>query len=157
MRKSTEDLLEELQNENCKIDEYLKGNGESFVYDKIKDFWETAIEKSGYSKSNIINKSDFSYCYFYDVINGRKIPGRDKIIRLILTMHLSVDECQEALRISGRSALYPRIRRDAIILFAISNGYSIFSFPNCLQMQARSHLNERRKKRTQGIHRSFDR
>lgn len=126
MRKSTEDLLEELQNENCKIDEYLKGNGESFVYDKIKDFWETAIEKSGYSKSNIINKSDFSYCYFYDVINGRKIPGRDKIIRLILTMKLSVDECQEALRISGRSALYPRIKRDSIILFAISNGYSIY-------------------------------
>lgn len=132
MRKSTEDLLEELQNENCKIDEYLKGNGESFVYDKIKDFWETAIEKSGYSKSNIINKSDFSYCYFYDVINGRKIPARDKIIRLILTMHLSVDECQEALRISGRSALYPRIRRDAIILFAISNGYSIYQLSELL-------------------------
>lgn len=132
MRKSTEDLLEELQNENCKIDEYLKGNGESFVYDKIKDFWETAVEKSGYSKSNIINKSDFSYCYFYDVINGRKIPGRDKIIRLILTMHLSVDECQEALRISGRSALYPRIRRDAIILFAISNGYSIYQLSELL-------------------------
>lgn len=132
MRKSTEDLLEELQNENCKIDEYLKGNGESFVYDKIKDFWETAIEKSGYSKSNIINKSDFSYCYFYDVINGRKIPGRDKIIRLILTMKLSVDECQEALRISGRSALYPRIRRDAIILFAISNGYSIYQLSELL-------------------------
>lgn len=132
MRKSTEDLLEELQNENCKIDEYLKGNGESFVYDKIKDFWETAIEKSGYSKSNIINKSDFSYCYFYDVINGRKIPGRDKIIRLILTMKLSVDECQEALHISGRSALYPRIKRDSIILFAISNGYSIYQLSELL-------------------------
>ena len=133
MRKSTEDLLEELQNENCKIDEYLKGNGESFVYDKIKDFWETAIEKSGYSKSNIINKSDFSYCYFYDVINGRKIPGRDKIIRLILTMQLSVDECQEALRISGRSALYPKIRRDAIILFSISNGYYTYQLTELLQ------------------------
>lgn len=132
MRKSTEDLLEELQNENCKIDEYLKGNGDSFVYDKIKDFWEAAIEKSGYSKSNIINKSDFSYCYFYDVINGRKIPGRDKIIRLILTMKLSVDECQEALRISGRSALYPRIRRDSIILFAISNGLSIYQLSELL-------------------------
>lgn len=132
MRKSTEDLLEELQNENCKIDEYLKGNSESFVYDKIKDFWEAAIEKSGYSKSNIINKSDFSYCYFYDVINGRKIPGRDKIIRLILTMKLSVDECQEALRISGRSALYPRIKRDSIILFAISNGLSIYQLSELL-------------------------
>ena len=99
---------------------------------RVVYFWETAIEKSGYSKSNIINKSDFSYCYFYDVINGRKIPGRDKIIRLILTMHLSVDECQEALRISGRSALYPRIRRDAIILFAISNGYSIYQLSELL-------------------------
>ena len=132
MRKSTEDLLEELQNENCKIDEYLKGNGESFVYDKIKDFWEAAIEKSGYSKSNIINKSDFSYCYFYDVINGRKIPGRDKIIRLILTMKLSVDECQEALRISGRSALYPRIKRNSIIRWTMANGGSMYQLSEVL-------------------------
>ncbi len=133
MRKSTEDLLQELQNKNCNLDEYLNGNCESFVYDRIKDFWEAAVEKSGYSKSNIINKSDFSYCYFYDVINGRKIPGRDKIIRLILTMHLDVDECQEALRISGRSALYPRIKRDSIILFAISNNYSIYQLTELLQ------------------------
>ena len=110
----------------------LKSKHERQKYEKIKDFWETAIEKSGYSKSNIINKSDFSYCYFYDVINGRKIPGRDKIIRLILTMKLSVDECQEALRISGRSALYPRIKRDSIILFAISNGYSIYQLSELL-------------------------
>ena len=126
MRKSTEDLLEELQNENCKIDEYLKGNGESFVYDKIKDFWETAIEKSGYSKSNIINKSDFSYCYFYDVINGRKIPSRDKIIRLALALGLSLDECQTALKFCGRSQLYPRIKRDSIIIHGINRKLSIY-------------------------------
>ncbi|UKI23837.1 MAG: hypothetical protein L6V88_05675 [Anaerotruncus sp.] len=44
-----------------------------------------------------------------------------------------MDECQEALRISGRSALYPRIKRDAIILFAISNGYSIYQLAELLQ------------------------
>ncbi len=78
---------------------------------------ESVIKKSGLSKSNIINKSDFSYCYFYDVINGRKIPNKDKIVRLILTMQLELDDCQQALRLSGRSGLYPRIKRDSIIIF----------------------------------------
>lgn len=36
--------------------------------------------------------------YFYDVINGRKIPSRDKIIRLALALGLSLDECQTALK-----------------------------------------------------------
>ncbi len=126
MRKSTDHLMDELKNSNCKIEDYLCTNPDSFIFDSIHEFWEDAIDRSGLSKSNIINKADFSYCYFYDVINGRKIPGKDKIIRLILTMHLGIDDCQEALRLSGRSALYPRIKRDSIILFALNKGMSVY-------------------------------
>ena len=115
--KSTDDLMNELSKESCKINRYLKNNPDSFVYENIHNFWESVIKKSGLSKSNIINKSDFSYCYFYDVINGRKIPNKDKIVRLILTMQLELDDCQQALRLSGRSGLYPRIKRDSIIIF----------------------------------------
>lgn len=157
MRKSTEDLLEELQNENCKIDEYLKGNGESFVYDKIKDFWETAIEKSGYSKSNIINKSDFSYCYFYDVINGRKIPGRDKIIRLILTMHLAWTNARKRFAFRADRHCIPELSAMQLFFLPFQTDIPYISLRNYFKTRARSHLNERRKKRTQGIHRSFDR
>lgn len=126
MRKSTDNLLNELNHEKCNIEKYLQSNPESFVFDSINEFWENAISRSGLSKSNIINKADFSYCYFYDVINGRKIPGKDKIIRLILTMNLSVDDCQEALRLSGRSSLYPRIKRDSIIIYAINQGLTVY-------------------------------
>lgn len=126
MRKSTDNLLNELQNEKCNIENYLQSNPDSFVFDSINEFWEDAISRSGLSKSNIINKADFSYCYFYDVINGRKIPGKDKIIRLILTMHLNIDDCQEALRLSGRSSLYPRIKRDSIIIYAINKGLTVY-------------------------------
>lgn len=126
MRKSTDNLLNELQQVDCNIEKYLSNNPDSFVYHSINEFWENAIKRSCMSKSNIINKADFSYCYFYDVINGRKIPGKDKIIRLILTMKLDVDDCQEALRLSGRSALYPRIKRDSIILYAINNSMTVY-------------------------------
>lgn len=124
--KKTGDLLKELKRDNCDIEEYLEKNEEIFICYDIKEFYENAIERSGLSKSNIINKSDFSYCYFYDVINGRKIPGRDKIIRLALTMKISVDECDKILTISGKSSLYPRVKRDSVIIYALQNGYSVF-------------------------------
>lgn len=126
MQKKTSDLLKELTAENADISEYIASNPDPFINGNIKDYWEGIIDKSGLTKSSIINKSDFSYCYFYDIINGRKIPGKDKIVRLILAMKLSLDDCQDALRISSKSALYPKIKRDSILIFALNNSLSIY-------------------------------
>lgn len=88
MAKNTNDLLDQLADNNCSIDDYLEENREDMIVLAAKDFWEAAIERSGMSKCNIINKADFNYCYFYDIVNGRKIASRDKVIRLILSMRL---------------------------------------------------------------------
>ena len=125
MAKNTNDLLDQLADNNCSIDDYLEENREDMIVLAAKDFWEAAIERSGMSKCNIINKADFNYCYFYDIVNGRKIASRDKVIRLILSMRLTTDDCQEALRISGRSALYPKVQRDALLIYGIENRYTV--------------------------------
>lgn len=140
MRKSTGDLFQELQKSPCELGKYLKNNPESFVENDIKTFWEAMIQKSGRSKSNIINKADFSYCYFYDVINGRKSPSRDKVVRLILSMQLSLDDCQQALKISGKSCLYPRVKRDSILIYAIENRLSVFQLSELLAQYGEEEL-----------------
>ena len=76
MAKNTNDLLDQLADNNCSIDDYLEENREDMIILAAKDFWEAAIERSGMSKCNIINKADFNYCYFYDIVNGRKIASR---------------------------------------------------------------------------------
>lgn len=76
MAKNTNDLLDQLADNNCSIDDYLEENREDMIVLAAKDFWEAAIERSGMSKCNIINKADFNYCYFYDIVNGRKIASR---------------------------------------------------------------------------------
>lgn len=126
MTKRTNDLMEELSGQDTDLDRYFEENPTSFINVDIKEFWKKAVDTSSKTKSDIINKADMSYCYFYDVINGRKIPSKDKIIRIVLAMNLSLDDCQEALRISGKSALYPRIKRDSILIYAINKGYSIY-------------------------------
>lgn len=126
MTKRTNDLMEELSGKDSDIDKYLNDNPASFINVDIEKFWKNAIKKSNKAKSDIINKADLSYCYFYDIINGRKIPSKDKIIRIALAMKLDIDDCQEALRISGKSALYPRIRRDSVLIYAINKEYSVY-------------------------------
>lgn len=124
-RKKTDELLKELKFKKTDVQEYIENNPESFIEINLKEFWGEILESSSMSKSDIINKSDFSYVYFYDVIAGKKIPTSDKIIRLVLAMHLSLDQCQTALRYCGKSQLYPRIKRDSILIYAISHGYTV--------------------------------
>ena len=124
--KNTNDLMEELNDGKVPIENYIQSNSDSFINIDLSNFWKELINKSGMTKTDIINKSDFSYVYFYDVINGRKIPSRDKIIRLALALGLSLDECQAALKFCGRSQLYPRIKRDSIIIHSINRKLSIY-------------------------------
>lgn len=140
MAKTTTELLRELKRQSCSLPDYLSNHKETFVVEDIKTFWDELIAKKNYSKSNIINKSDFSYCYFYDVINGRKMPTKDKVVRLALAMKMSVDECQQALKLSGRSALYPKVRRDSVLIYSIEKHLTIAQCDDLLAQHGEDEL-----------------
>lgn len=126
LSKETKELLDELKGKNIDINTYLESNSDSLIEINLKKFWNDVVNNSGMSKSDIINKSDFGYVYFYDVINGRKIPSTDKIVRLALAMKMTLEQCQTALKYSGKSPLYPRLKRDSILIFAINHNYDIY-------------------------------
>ena len=138
--KKTQELLEELKSKNIDINTYLENNTDSLIEINLKNFWDGAIKKSGMSKSDIINKSDFGYVYFYDVINGRKIPSSDKIVRLALAMKMTLEQCQTALKYSGKSPLYPRVKRDSVLIYAIVNNYDIYQTAELLLKEGLAEL-----------------
>ena len=138
--KHTTQLLNELQFKNQSIQDYIDTNSNSFIEINLYEFWHSLVKKSGMTKSDIINKSDFGYVYFYDVINGKKIPSRDKIIKLFFAMHLSLNECQQALKYCGRSMLYPRVKRDSIFIFGLTHGLSLFQVSELLQQQGEADI-----------------
>ena len=126
LKKKTDELLEELKLKGIDIQEYLDENENSFIEISLKEFWNELLERSGQSKSNIINNADISYIYFYEILQGKKIPKKDKIVRLILAMELEVEDAQTALKYCNQAILYPRIKRDSLLIYAIQNHYSIF-------------------------------
>lgn len=54
-----------------------------------------------------------------------RTPKRDKLLALAFGLRLDLDETQRMLKIGGAGALYPRIKRDSVIIFAIKERLSL--------------------------------
>ena len=140
LKKKTDELLEELRQKQIDIQEYIDNNENSFIEISLKEFWGELMERSGKSKSNVINSADISYIYFYEILQGKKIPKKDKIVRLILAMELGVEDAQTALKYCNQSALYPRFKRDSLLIYAIDNRLSIFETQELLMRNGEQEL-----------------
>lgn len=123
--KNTDDLFEILSEENTNYDTFVEDESNNFVNNNIKSFWSELLDKCEYSNVDVINKSEISYAYFYDIICGKKSPTRDKIIKIVLSMGLTVDDCQRALKLYEWAPLYARSKRDSAIIFAFQHNFSL--------------------------------
>lgn len=133
MNKRTEDLLNQLKLENITYGEYLTENESCFIKNDFSNFWKKIIELSGMKKTDIINKADIGYTFFYDILKGKKHPSRDTLIRIFIALRLDIDICQEALRMYEWAALYPKIKRDSIILYCLAHNFSLQQTENLLE------------------------
>lgn len=130
--KTTQELLKQLSDKKTDFAEFVSRAENSFVKKDLNDTWQKLIEKSKLSKSDIINKSDIGYTYFYDILRGEKCPSRDKIVRLILAMQLELDDCQKALELYNWAPLYAKDKRDSAMIYAINNKLSVWSLDELL-------------------------
>lgn len=60
-----------------------------------------------------------SRSYVYQLLQGERRPSRDVVIRLALIFHLSMEETQSLLRAAQRGALYPKVHRDACLIYCL--------------------------------------
>ena len=129
----TEELLEQLKLKNISYEQYLAENEDSFICEDLKNFWKEKIAKCGMSKVDIINKADIGYTYFYSVIGGKNYPSRDTIIKIFIAMGLPLEDCQDALRLYNWAQLYPKIKRDSIVIFALNHSLSLYKLEEMLE------------------------
>lgn len=141
MNKKTEDLLNQLKKENIGYDEYFNENRDTFLDNDISQFWKRAVVSCGMKKADIINKADIGYSFFYDILKGKKHPSRDTLIKILLVLSCDLDVFQEALRLYGWAALYPKIKRDSIIIYAINHNFSLYQTEELLKNNNEKVLN----------------
>jgi hypothetical protein len=124
MKKSTDELLNILD-KNKSISAYLSDNKDEFLSEGLADYLNRLLKEKQLKKAEVIKASLINTVYGYQIFSGLKAPSRDRLIQLAIGMHLNLEETQRLLKIGGGSALYPRNKRDSVIIYAINNAYSV--------------------------------
>ncbi len=119
IKKSTDELMNELLKAN-NIGEYLKENSQYMVSDELSTYLNNIIAKKGLVKSELIKKTEFSEVMGYQIFSGTRLPSRDSLICICVAMDMTLDETQAILKIAGFAALYPKAKRDSIIIKGVS-------------------------------------
>lgn len=83
------------------------------------------LEQKGLSAPEWIAAANVSKTYGYQVLRGERVPGRDILLRTALSLRLSLEETQRLLAVGGCAALYPKVRRDAAVIFALNQSMTL--------------------------------
>lgn len=128
--KDTRELLHILKDTSNKkdLENVLKTEEESFTDMTFAQYFmekSTAYYPDGTDRAELVKDSGIDRIYCYQILNGTKKPGRDKVIALCLAIHADITTTQKCLNLAGHSNLYSRNKRDAIIIFAVEKKLSV--------------------------------
>lgn len=123
----TDDLTTILKDKHADIDQYFERYEGELLEADLGKYLCGLLEKHGLQKKDLIFASGRERSYCYQLLNGtRRNPSRDMLLAIALGLHFTCDETQTMLRIAGLSPLYPRIRRDAVILQQLTAGKNLY-------------------------------
>ena len=134
MIKQTDELLKELDN-TSDINQYLSTNRDELIEQNVAKYLNELLEKKeNLTKSKIIKSTSLSESYIYDIFRGEKSnPSRNKLLQIAFAMSLDLETTQKLLKIAKVGILYPRIKRDSIIIFALNKNLDFFECENLLE------------------------
>lgn len=123
--KTTDDLQHELLTAPD-LDRFLEENDEKFNHEDVPALLNKMFEHKNISKATLAKQAGMSSVYLHQVFSGRRNPSRNRMLCICLGMEATLEETQELLKRSGMGLLYPKDRRDAIIIYGLLHNQSLF-------------------------------
>lgn len=101
------------------LDMFLARNEQNMQAMDFSESVSRLCAERGLVPEQVILRSEIDRTYGHQLFTGVRRPSRDKVIQLALGLGLDIEETQKLLRSAGKSELYPRLKREAVILFCI--------------------------------------
>jgi DNA-binding phage protein len=134
MTDKTGDLMNKLTSTDSpeELDKYLEEIRNKYPGD-LSSYIKSLLAEKGLSIADVQKKSGIDRTYIYQIMDGSKHPSRDKIIALVVACGMTLPECQRALEISQEGILYPKSRRDSLIIYSINKKMTIMELNALLE------------------------
>ena len=117
----TEELLERLfaaQTPEVYLDQGLTIDRE------LSDYLHELLVATGPKRADVVRAPGLNGTFVYDVFAGKSRLGRDHALMLAFGLGCDLRETQRLLRLDGVSELWPKLRRDAVIVWCVEHGFT---------------------------------
>lgn len=142
MTDKTGDLMDKLTSTDSteELDRYLNEIRDKYPKD-LNSYLKAVFAEKGMSTADVQKKSGIDRTYIYQIMDGTKHPGRDKIVAIAIASGMTLAECQRALEIAQEGILYAKSRRDSLMIYAINKKLSIMDLNGLLEEYGFDQLN----------------
>ena len=125
IKKPTDELMDAL-NQSSSIEEYINTEQDYLIDSALSDYLNQLLEEKSLKKSTVIKNSELNEIYGYQIFSGKRIPSRDKLISISFGMNLSL------LKYAGFAPLYPKQKRDSLLIWGKNHQFSIYQINELL-------------------------
>ena len=91
----------------------------------IQDYFSRLLQFHGLQTGEAVRRADLDKDFGRQLLKGERMGRRDYYVQLAIGMALSVEETQSMLSFLGVGPLYALRKRDAAIIYALREGYSL--------------------------------
>ncbi len=137
--KPTKELINQIKNRKEGDMEFLEA--QDFKCPQIQYYLSDLLREGGISSREFIREMNLERSYGYQILNGNRRPSRELLVRTALLLRLNLEETQRLLKIGKREVLYPRVRKDALAIYAIEKKLSLREYLELLE----EHGNDRQR------------
>lgn len=125
--KTTDELLHLLSSIHTEdaLKDYTAYLDNISCYNSFSDYINAKMAEAGISAASVIQDAQLQRTYGYQILNGSKNPGRNKVLALSLSLNLSLDDTQRALTLANENILYSKNKRDSILIFSLQKKLSV--------------------------------
>jgi hypothetical protein len=121
---NTATLLERLLRTNS-IARFLTHHNGDMSAPGLREYLLALCRERDVTPARVIKRAGIERTFGHQIFNGRKSPSRDKVIQLAFGFGLGYAGAQALLKAARKNALYPRDKRDAIIIYGLAHGMDV--------------------------------
>ena len=118
----TEDLLGELL---VSDDPVAFAERNAVGHRSLSAYLQQLLDEKGLARSQVIRDAGLNETFGYQIFTGARRASRDNLLKIAFAMGCTLREANRLLQAGGANELYCKNRRDAIVIFAISHGYTL--------------------------------
>ena len=129
--KKTAQLMNKIKSSSRMRPEFLEDP--DFTCPRFHYYLADLLRERQMSPQEYFRLQNLERSYGYQILNGRRKPSRELLIRTAILLKMELEEAQRLLKIGNREILYPRVKRDALAIYAIEKKLSFLQYQELLE------------------------